>query len=152
VEFFDEKLGNLCMTWLGDCVYSIRDAATNNLKKLTEVFGVEWAHNTIIPKALSLFTHPNYLYRMTTLFAIGVLAQVVGMDVINQSMLPLVLKLATDKVPNVRFNVAKTLQALIPLVDPSVTQTRIKPCLTKMQNEDTDRDVKFYAAQALQLC
>ncbi len=72
VEFFDEKLGNLCMTWLGDCVYSIRDAATNNLKKLTEVFGVEWATNTIIPKVLSLYTHPNYLYRMTTLFAISV--------------------------------------------------------------------------------
>jgi serine/threonine-protein phosphatase 2A regulatory subunit A len=72
VEFFDEKLGNLCMTWLGDCVYSIREAATNNLKKLTEVFGVEWATNTIIPKVLSLYTHPNYLYRMTTLFAIAV--------------------------------------------------------------------------------
>lgn len=86
------------MTWLGDCVYSIREAATNNLKKLTEVFGVEWATNTIIPKVLSLYTHPNYLYRMTTLFAVSVLAQVVGMDVINASMLPLVLRMSTDKV------------------------------------------------------
>jgi serine/threonine-protein phosphatase 2A regulatory subunit A len=103
------------MTWLGDCVYSIREAATNNLKKLTEVFGVEWATNTIIPKVLSLYTHPNYLYRMTTLFAIAVrihgytgiifeltpikvLAQVVGNDVINSSMLPLVLRMSTDKV------------------------------------------------------
>jgi len=60
------------MTWLGDCVFSIREAATNNLKKLTEVFGVEWAQNNIIPKVLALYTHPNYLYRMTTLFAISV--------------------------------------------------------------------------------
>jgi serine/threonine-protein phosphatase 2A regulatory subunit A len=72
VAFFDEKLGFLCMTWLGDCVFSIREAATNNLKKLTEVFGVEWAQNNIIPKVLALYTHPNYLYRMTTLFAISV--------------------------------------------------------------------------------
>ena len=34
VEFFDEKLSALCMTWLIDHVYAIREAATNNLKKL----------------------------------------------------------------------------------------------------------------------
>lgn len=61
------------MTWLGDSVHSIREAATNNLKKLTDVFGVEWAQNNIIPKVLALYTHPNYLYRMTTLNAIAVL-------------------------------------------------------------------------------
>jgi len=73
MEFFDEKLGNLCMTWMNDSVYSIRDAATTNLRKLTEVFGVEWAQQNIIPKVLALYTHPNYLYRMTSLFAISVL-------------------------------------------------------------------------------
>lgn len=72
VNFFDEKLGNLCMSWLGDNVYSIREAATVNLKKLTEVFGVEWAKTTIIPKVLAMGSHPNYLYRMTTIFAITV--------------------------------------------------------------------------------
>lgn len=60
------------MTWLGDSVYSIREAAINNLKKLTEFFGVEWAQTHIIPKVLALYTHPNYLYRMTTLFSISV--------------------------------------------------------------------------------
>jgi serine/threonine-protein phosphatase 2A regulatory subunit A len=30
-EFFDEKLSSLCMTWLGDCVFSIRQAATGAL-------------------------------------------------------------------------------------------------------------------------
>lgn len=60
------------MTWLGDAVFSIREAATQNLKKLTDVFGVEWAQEHIIPKVLNLSTHSNYLYRMTTLFAISV--------------------------------------------------------------------------------
>jgi serine/threonine-protein phosphatase 2A regulatory subunit A len=72
VEFFDAKLGTLCMSWLGDTVFSIREAATTNLKKLTEVFGVEWARSTIIPKVLAMGAHPNYLYRMTTCFAITV--------------------------------------------------------------------------------
>lgn len=53
--------------------------------------------------------------------------------------------------PNVRFNVAKTLGQLVGLVDATAVTTRIKPCLTKMQ-DDADRDVKLYAMQALQLC
>lgn len=72
VQFFDDKLGNLCMSWLGDSVFSIRESATVNLKKLTDVFGVEWASRTIIPQVLAMGTHPNYLYRMTTILAIGV--------------------------------------------------------------------------------
>lgn len=70
--FFDEQLGNLCMSWLGDNVYSIRESATVNLRKLTDVFGVDWARQTIVPKVLQMGTHPNYLYRMTTIFAITV--------------------------------------------------------------------------------
>ena len=60
------------MSWLGDTVFSIREAATQNLKKLTEVFGVDWASEAIIPKVMAMGQHPNYLYRMTTCFAISV--------------------------------------------------------------------------------
>lgn len=63
------------MGWLGDTVFSIREAATQNLKKLTEVFGVEWASEAIIPKVTAMGQHPNYLYRMTTCFAISVCKQ-----------------------------------------------------------------------------
>jgi len=70
--FFDEQLGNLCMSWLGDTVFSIRESATVNLKKLTEVFGVDWAKVQIVPKVMGMGQHPNYLYRMTTVQAITV--------------------------------------------------------------------------------
>ena len=72
VKFFDEQLSDLCMGWLGDTVFSIREAATQNLKKLTEVFGVDWANQSIVPKVVAMGQHPNYLYRMTTCFAISV--------------------------------------------------------------------------------
>lgn len=70
--FFDEQLGNLCMSWLGDTVYSIREAATVNLKNLTDVFGVDWAKVAIVPKVMGMGQHPNYLFRMTTVQAITV--------------------------------------------------------------------------------
>lgn len=79
------------------------------------------------------------------------LAPVVGSDVISNSMLPLVVKMASDAVPNIRFNVAKTIQTLIPLLETSVVQTRVKPCLAKLF-EDSDRDVRYYAGQGLHQC
>lgn len=72
MEFFDEKLNSLCMTWLVDHVYAIREAATLNLKKLVEKFGAEWAQNTVIPKVLAMSRDQNYLHRMTCLFCINV--------------------------------------------------------------------------------
>lgn len=72
VEFFDEKLNTLCMTWLVDHVFAIREAATVNLKKLVQKFGAEWAENTVIPKVLAMARDPNYLHRMTCLFCINV--------------------------------------------------------------------------------
>lgn len=85
VKFFDEKLSNLCMSWLGDTVFSIREASTQNLKKLTEVFGVEWASKAIVPKVAGMAEHPNYLYRMTTCFAVSVSKSTFSTFVTNMS-------------------------------------------------------------------
>ena len=56
----------------------------------------------------------NYLHRMTCLFCINVMAEVVGAEVTNKVLMPVVVNLASDAVANVRFNVAKTLQKLAP--------------------------------------
>jgi len=172
VQFFDEKLSGLCMGWLGDTVFSIREAATHNLKKLTEVFGVEWASEAILPKVMAMGAHPNYLYRMTTCFAISTLSSVVSLDVIGQDILPMLEKLVDDDIPNIRFNVAKTIAQLIDVLkrlpdegtiyslekagqkdltpSPKSTeliQQRIVPSLEKLQ-KDEDVDVRYFATTA----
>nr|KAF6276440.1 protein phosphatase 2 scaffold subunit Aalpha [Pipistrellus kuhlii] len=148
VEFFDEKLNSLCMAWLVDHVYAIREAATSNLKKLVEKFGKEWAHATIIPKVLAMSGDPNYLHRMTTLFCINVLSEVCGQEITTKHMLPTVLRMAGDPVANVRFNVAKSLQKIGPILDNSTLQSEVKPILEKL-TQDQDVDVKYFAQEAL---
>jgi serine/threonine-protein phosphatase 2A regulatory subunit A len=37
VAFFEERLAKMCITWLADSVYTIREAAIENLRKLTQV-------------------------------------------------------------------------------------------------------------------
>ena len=187
VEFFDEKLSTLCMSWLGDTVFSIREAATKNLKKLTEVFGVSWASEAIIPKVMAMGQHPNYLYRMTTCFAISVslliyvasviltlmktLAPAIDLAVIEKSILPMMDRLVSDDIPNIRFNVAKSYAVLIDILkrlpaegtildlekadSPSGASPRgdelihgqILPNLEKLQ-QDGDVDVRYYSSKA----
>uniref|UniRef100_A0A4W6FHM6 Phosphatase PP2A regulatory subunit A/Splicing factor 3B subunit 1-like HEAT repeat domain-containing protein n=1 Tax=Lates calcarifer TaxID=8187 RepID=A0A4W6FHM6_LATCA len=148
VEFFDEKLNTLCMAWLIDHVYAIREAATCNLMKLVEKFGAEWAQNTIVPKVLGMANDPNYLHRMTTLFCINALSEACGQEITTKQMLPVVLKMSNDQVANVRFNVAKSLQKIGPVLDSNALQTEVKPVLEKLAS-DTDMDVKYFAQEAI---
>jgi len=54
-------------------------------------------------------------------------------------------------VPNIKFNVAKMLERLVPLVDAAVAKRAIRPCLLELA-EDADTDVRFFAHQALAAC
>lgn len=155
VEFFDEKLSGLCMSWLGDSVFSIREAATVNLRKLTEVFGIDWAETSIIPKVLAMGMHSNYLYRMTTIFAIITLAPVVNVQVVRTHILPVLTQLVTDRIPNIRFNVAKSYEALSPVLKTSadgkaILDNEVRQSIERL-SRDTDGDVKFFADQAARM-
>ncbi|KAI5475357.1 hypothetical protein MNV49_001588 [Pseudohyphozyma bogoriensis] len=152
VQFFDDLLANLCMTWLGDPVFSIREAATVNLRKLTEVFGVEWAKTTIIPKVLAMGSNQNYLFRMTTIFAITTMAPALDVDVVRSSVLQVVNNLVSDRIPNIRFNVAKAFEVLATGVagqpgGKELVAEGILPGLEKLR-ADTDADVRFFAEKA----
>ena len=58
---------------------------------------------------LELASDNNYLKRMTMLFCINELCKAFDTNEIEALLLPTILKMCEDTVPNVRFNVAKTL-------------------------------------------
>lgn len=152
--FFDEELGNLCMSWLGDSVYSIREAATVNLKKLTEVFGVDWARVSIVPKVVGMGSHPSFLFRMTTIQAITTISPSLSPEIIRADIAGLLLDLSNDPIPNIRFNVAKSFEVMVPMFDSTsggsqFIQEFILPALERQKN-DPDADVRYFASRALQ--
>jgi serine/threonine-protein phosphatase 2A regulatory subunit A len=93
------------------------------------------------------------------------------LDVIAKSILPMLEKLTSDEIPNIRFNVAKTYSALIGVLrrlpdqgtiftleqakvpfSPSprgqqLIEERIMPSLEKLQKDD-DVDVRYFAMMA----
>lgn len=73
---------------------------------------------------------------------------------IKDSVLPTIIDMSKDPIPNIRFNVAKSLEALIPLLkkDPNTAElisSSVKPTLEKLCT-DQDSDVKFFATRALE--
>ena len=80
-------------------------------------------------QVLALVKSQHYLYRMTVLYAIQALAPVVGAEVACSSLLPTAIAAARDRVPNIRFNVAKLLHTLVPLLEPAVIASQVpSPC------------------------
>ena len=79
---------------------------------------------------------------------IGSLSEAVGPPFLEGTMLPLAIAMASDPVPNVRFNVARTLRKLMPLFDSATVQSKLRSCLSTL-SEDKDPDVSYFAAQAL---
>jgi len=73
---------------------------------------------------------------------------VMNPDKARAEILPMVLEMASDPVPNIRFNVAKALSTMVPICGNSVGEIQVRPVLSVLI-EDPDRDVRFYAEKAL---
>merc|ERR1739838_167957 len=85
-QFFNDKLNDLCMQWLVDHVFAIREAATVNIRRLVETFGVQWAKDKVLAKVLQLADDQNYLRRMTTIFCVNELCSVLDGEQISKSV------------------------------------------------------------------
>lgn len=154
VDFFDEKLKNISLSWLGDSVFAIRQVASENLRKLTEAFGADWAHQNILPFITPLSSNSNHIHRMTTLLAITTIAPSTNPDILQNTIIPAILSLAKDPVPNIRFNVAKSFQIILPLITKTASlkesESLVKEVLEAL-TLDSDEDVKYFASKALSL-
>lgn len=148
VEFFSEKLASLCVGWLGDDISSIRHAAAVNLKELTALFGAAWANEHLVPSISEIKQHQSYLRRLTAVQACSMMATAMDPAQARVELLPMILEMATDTVPNIRFNVAKGLEKMAPIVGRSAVETQIRPVLAMLM-EDSDRDVRYYAKQTM---
>jgi serine/threonine-protein phosphatase 2A regulatory subunit A len=76
------------------------------------------------------------------------------LDIVRSEIIEPLLQLATDSIPNIRFNVAKSLEVLAISYGQSpegheLVQTRIVPVLEQQKN-DQDADVRYFATRALQ--
>lgn len=75
-------------------------------------------------------------------------------DIVNAEVIETLLALGRDPIPNIRFNVAKSLEVLATTFGNSpegkqMIHQKIVPVL-EAQKTDPDADVRFFATKALQ--
>ena len=84
---------------------------------------------------------------MTALYSTKVLAEALEPAQAVADVLPIILAMAKDNVPNIRFNVARTLELVAPLLGGQALKGDVGPVLDALC-ADVDRDVVFFAKQA----
>lgn len=142
----EDQLSNFCMTWLVDCVYSVRVATSETMKDLTEVYGTQWAFKRLFPKICQMKEHPNYLYRMTTLFCCNSLMNLMTADEVADVIMPLLKEMVNDPIANVRLNVSQSCGKVIQHVgsNHACVDRLVQPLLDELL-VDSDKDVRYYA-------
>ncbi len=148
-EVFDAELTSLVVRWLSDEVSSIRECAVGCLPLLVKEFGPAWITSAVKPALEKLQQAQSYMLRMVAVRAAAEVGLVAPPDSLGSDLLPLLCALASDKVPNVRFNAAKALHKLHNNVAGVTAESTVVPLLQTLL-EDADADVRHFAQEALQ--
>jgi len=121
--------------------------ALKKLPSLIQVYKIEWVYNGLLPKLNEALNKDNgYLFRITAIYCLQAVAQSVSQEIVTDKILPLLLKVGKDTVPNVKFTVIKMLKTITTKSD--VINMQIRPFLQELVN-DTDRDVQYFAQDAI---
>eukprot|EP01059_Diplonema_ambulator_P031910 TRINITY_DN6012_c0_g1_i2.p1 TRINITY_DN6012_c0_g1~~TRINITY_DN6012_c0_g1_i2.p1 ORF type:complete len:602 (+),score=236.42 TRINITY_DN6012_c0_g1_i2:34-1806(+) len=152
-EAFNADLSYIVIGWLTDQVCEIRVLVAKVLCELWQIFGEKWAKENLLPKILSIASKENYMHRVALLNFVALVASkgYCSSEVINTTFLNLFSSLAHDKVPNVRFNVAKSIEACLPKLEARAITANWRPLLDQLE-DDTDIDVRHFARKALVNC
>lgn len=72
-SFLNDQLLRLCLDWLCDKVFGIRQAAALNLKNISLLFGATWTKTKVIDQIETLAKNKEaYTHRLSALFALTV--------------------------------------------------------------------------------
>ena len=145
LETYREKLAEPMMKWAEDPVFAVREAVLEVLARLAAQFGSQWVNELTMPFIRRLSEHVVFAKRMTALVALTKLYKVLN----PQDMLDVLLKMAKDPVPNIKFNVCKALKLVGAQCSAGTRQLHFLPLLQKMTT-DSDFDVRYFAEDALQ--
>jgi len=99
--------------------------------------------------------HRSFLYSNVVILTVPTqtMTDALSPSIIKDYVLPTVIGLSEDPIPNIRFNVAKALETLTPSLKQDsntvdLIESTVVPSLQKLTN-DKDSDVRFFASRAL---
>jgi vesicle coat complex subunit len=81
------------------------------------------------------------------------LSSALDKSIVASDMLKSIVRLSSDAVPNVRFNVSECIRSLAQMdkLDGHSYEVSVRDCLNRMMTDD-DSDVRYFAELALHAC
>ena len=74
----------------------------------------------------------------------------IDQDILNKDLIPVIIGLKDDSVPNIKFNIAKILEEL----SETLSKENVfmgKSALNHLKENDSDEDVKYFANKTLSI-
>ena len=133
-----------------DPVFMIREESTNSIIALSKnLFDQSWLERIVETKLNELASNERFMLRIQTIHVMNQLKENVSQQLVDSVFARHLFTLASDNVPNIRFNVSKTISVLYPLMQ-ATNQAQAREVLSRMADQDSDFDAKFYAQKTLE--
>ena len=139
-KLFLENILPICIKWLTDPVYAIRERTCKIIKRLYDIFKGEDFEKKILTKISSMSKSDNYLIRNTVVFLIKeFLIDEYELDFMEKKLFPYIEKLSDDKIPNVRQACSIVIKKLVRL---SKNKDVVKECKSIIDELKKDKDLE----------
>ena len=144
-KIFLENIMPICLKWLTDQVFAIRQNACKILKRLYNIFKGEDFEKKLISKLNSMVKTESYLIRITVVLLIKeFLIDEYELDFMEKKLFPILAKLSNDKISNVRQACTHVVKKLGRL---SKNKDVVKECKMIIDELKIDKDIEVvYAA------
>lgn len=149
-DFFSEHFLASYLDALKDGVKEVREGAASALPNFVTGSSSNWVYENIFPTIKSMASM-DYLIRLTMLSCCKFLFRAELSERFQGALIPLMLTVSADVVPNVRLSLSKILGEIHPRLPESHDfKSDVLPILSELES-DKDKDVRYFATEAKKL-
>ena len=143
-KLFLDNIMPICIKWLTDPVYAIRQRSCKIIKRLYDIFKGEDFEKKLLNKISSMAKSDSYLIRITVVLLIKeFLVDEYELDFMEKKFFPYISKLSNDKIPNVRQACSIVIKKLVRI---SKNKDVVKECKSIIDELKNDKDLEVVYA------
>ena len=143
-KLFLDSIMPICLKWLTDPVYVIRERACKIMKRLYDIFKGEDFEKKLLNKISPMSKSDSYLIRITVVLLIKeFVADEYELEFMEKKLFPYISKLSDDKIPNVRQACSIIIKKLVRI---SKNKDVIKECKSIIEDLKKDKDLEVVYA------
>ena len=144
-KLFFESIMPICLKWLTDPVYAIRQRACKIMVRLYDIFKGEDFEKQLLSKVSSMAKNDSYLIRITAVILIRefLVDDYEIDDFMEKKLFPYISKLSDDNIPNVRQACSIAVKKLVRL---SKNKDVVKECKSIIDELKKDKDMEVVYA------